>query len=267
MTDGIIENVKVFQDTLKQVADKFPADNVEVVFYNGDLEKEERAGGNPIEVIHGGTVSTGYKYAKDMHVAILNFADAMKYGGWVEKGAQTQEENICRCTNLHPVLGRRECDEAYYAPNKFHVLQHNKIEIYTDRIIYAKGVTVFKNDATYENIEPRQLDVITCPAPSALIVSDEFAHEVYERRLAQILMSAADNGAACIVLGAWGCGAFGQNPKTVASSFARVLNKYSGYFKKVVFAIKPTPMWGEGDLYYVFRNILKEECVSEVVEG
>lgn len=260
------ESVEVFRDTLKQIKEKYPINEVPVKFYNNELKALCCVNEVPITLVRGGTVSTGYKYAEHERVAILNFADAMKYGGWVENGAQTQEENICRCTNLHPILGKNECDLNYYLPNKEHVASIG-YEVYTNRIIYAEGVTVFKDDVTYANIEPRKLDVITCPAPREHL-KEEYALALYKSRIEQIVLSAVENEADCIVLGAWGCGAFMQDPKLVARAFAEVLNKYSGYFKDIVFAIKSTPTWGEDGAYEVFRKVLKKRYVAgKVVEN
>ena len=262
---GEVKNIGVFKDTLKQIEERYSPRDVQVKFYNDDLEAPEKNSGVPITLVRGGTVNTGYSYADKERVAILNFADAMKYGGWVENGAQTQEENICRCTNLHPVLGKSDADKNYYAPNKKNVLETG-FELYTNRLIYAQGITVFKDDTSYENVAPRKLDVITCPAPKEALKSD-FALRLYEDRMEQIVLSAVENGADCIVLGAWGCGAFAQDPKVVAQAFAEVLNVYNGYFKRIVFAIKSTPTWGEDGAYEIFRRVLRERYTAgEVVE-
>lgn len=256
--------IRVFNDTLMQIQAKYPIDDVNIRFYKGELNAEDKNSGVPVKLVRGGTVRTGYSYADREKVAILNFADAMKYGGWVENGAQTQEENICRCTNLHPVLGKSECDENYYAPNKKHV-QDIGYEIYTNRLIYTEGITVFKDDKKYNNIEPRKLDVITCPAPREILAS-EYALWLYRSRITQIVLSAVENGAECIVLGAWGCGAFAQDPEVVAQAFAEVLNKYNGYFKDIVFAIKSTPTWGEDGAYEIFRRVLRKYYTAGKVE-
>lgn len=267
------ENVIVFKDTLKQIKEKYQTDTVEAKYYNGLPDVEVSVKHTPITMVHGGTVNTGYANADNMRVAILNFADALKYGGWVEDGTQTQEENICRCTNLYPVIGSEKSHEEYYAPNMRDVelrqilngySKHDeRSEVYTDRIIYARDITVFKDDTTYADVEPRRFDVITSPSPKAYLNTAD-AIAVYTKRITQIILSAIDNGVECIVLGAWGCGAFGQNPEYVALSFAHVLNKYGGYFKKIIFAIKPTPHWHDTDLYDTFKSTLDRFYLEEV---
>lgn len=267
-----LENIRVFYDTRRLSRDCYPSDEVDVTFYYGNLDREMVTSQvtkvtsqvTTIEMVCGGTAETGYKHADKEHTAVLNFADAMKYGGWVENGAQTQEENLCRCTNLHRVLGRDTCADAYYIPNTEDVRERHR-EVYIDNIIYAKGITMFKDDTNYNDIEPRKFDVITCPCPAERLEEAE-AMEIYTRRIEQIILSAIDNGVECIVLGAWGCGAFAQNPIVVARAFAKVLNEYGNYFKRIIFAIKYTPNWGSDHNYSVFKTVLSEEYKGGITE-
>lgn len=258
-------NVEIFKDTLKQSAEKFPITPKENAVYYNDTNfptVDINEGNTPITMVHGGTVSTGYVNADNMRVAILNFADALDAGGLVWVGANTQEENICRCSNLYQILGADESRHEYYSPNARDLNRTGRYT-YTDNIIYARDITVFKDDTTYENIEPKQLDVITCPAPSAFLLDYE-ALPLYVNRLARVVMSAIDNNAECIVLGAWGCGAFNQKPELVAKAFATVLNNYGGHFKKIIFAIRPTSRAEGTDMYKVFKEILTTHYTGEV---
>ena len=259
-----LENVQIFRDTQKQIAEKYSANGIEAHYYNGLPDILPSADLTPIQMVHGGTVSTGYADADEMTVAILNFADALQSGGLVEVGAYTQEENICRCSNLYPVLASGTSQANYYKPN-MDDLRVRQNEVYTDRIIYARNVTVFKDDVTYSEVAPKQLDVITCPAPSAYLAMHE-AVAIYSKRINQIILSAIENGVDCIVLGAWGCGAFAQKPELVALAFAHVLNSYSGYFKKVVFAMKPTTDVGTDDMYNMFKTTLNRFYKGRVIE-
>lgn len=260
-------NVEIFKDTLKQSAEKFPItlkDNA--VYYNNDnlLNVDIKESNTPITMVRGGTVSTGYAEADNMRVAILNFADALEAGGLVWIGESTQEENICRCSNLYQIIGDEQSEKEYYSPNAVEVRKTNR-DIYTDNIIYAKDITVFKDDITYNNIEPKKLDVITCPAPSAYMMAYE-AMPLYVRRIERIVASAIVNNVECIVLGAWGCGAFGQNPMLIARAFATVLNNYGGYFKKIIFAVRPTSDGEESAMYKIFKDTLTEYYNNEVEE-
>lgn len=266
-------NIAIFKDTLAQAREKYPIGEVRYYKDNRVLTKanfskvgravDATAHGIdvPITMMQCGTVHAGYVYANEMRVAILNFADGLVPGGLVWEGAPTQEENICRCSNLYLALNTYESMENYYKPNSREILC-------TDNIIYARDITVFKEDKTYHGVEPRKLDVITCPAPNVYITNREKAMDVYSRRIRDILLSAIENGAECIVLGAWGCGAFNQPPELIARAFAEELNIYANAFKQIIFAIKPTPT---GDArcsatFNIFKDVFNNYFKGHVID-
>lgn len=182
-----------------------------------------------VSVINSGTVSAGKSYISDGRVAILNFADGCTPGGLVLYGEVTQEENICRCSNLYSALTMQKCHDNYYKPN---MCKHGE---YTNNIIYARDVLFFKDDSTYESVTPYYMDVITCPAPSANLGGRTY--DVISERVLQIVKSAIYNKVDVLVLGAWGCGAFGQSPELVSAAFMNAIKKYSA-FDKVIFAVR-----------------------------
>jgi uncharacterized protein (TIGR02452 family) len=57
-------------------------------------------------------------------------------------------------------------------------------------------------------------------------------------RVTRILAIAAAHGHRHLVLGAWGCGVFGNDPAHVAGCFARDLDgPFAGAFEEIVFAV------------------------------
>ena len=190
-----------------------------------------------IKVISGGSVSTAYNIKNSgRRVAMLNFADAKRPGGWVIEGAQTQEENICRCTNLYETLIQKKCLEGYYNVNMAFGIpdaENHYIEPYTDTLIYSENVAIFKDDVNYNDLPVKYVDVITCPAPCGGVNTEN----VLMRRMEKIIKVAYAHKVTHLILGAWGCGAFGQNPVVVANCFKSVLDKYP-VFDSVIFAIR-----------------------------
>jgi len=209
--------------------DKAPEQNIIFMPQTGTLESAERL------VNEGG-------YGK---IAILNFADALTPGGLVLSGATTQEENICRCSTLYDVISSSYCKKYYDTNRKFTkgVFNHE----YTDMIIYSPDIVVYKDDITYENIEPYIVDVITCPAPCKRLSSNAM-HTLVTNRIRKLLASAQLNNVDTIILGAWGCGAFGNDVQFIASCFAEELMGVNA-FKNVVFAIR-----GSLDTYTLFKS-------------
>ena len=207
-----------------------------------------------IAILNGGTLEVSNLLSKYYKVAALNFADGKKPGGWPEYGCLTQEENICRCSNMYEALISDKCNKEYYQVNR----NNDRDGLCTDTVIYLPNVTIFKDDRDYLELEsPFKYDIITCPAPSCHLYPNE-ALFIYDRRIEQIVLSAIKNNVECLVLGAWGCGAFRQDKILIARSFIAILNMYSGYFKSIVFAMKKTPGWNQKEsAYNVFLNEFK----------
>lgn len=175
---------------------------------------------------------------------MLNFANPHYPGGGVHNGDMAQEECLCRSSNLYPCISNKNVFNDYY-------LYHKDMNHYffSDRLIYTKGVTVFKDDSDVPRIMPKSewfnVDVITCAAPyiaKRKYTNKTVLKELFKDRIKNIFEAAIDNDVEIIILGAFGCGAFKNPPEVVAKAFHEVIdeNNYSNYFKKVVFAIKST---------------------------
>ena len=171
-------------------------------------------------------------------IGVLNFASAKNPGGGFLKGAQAQEESLARSSGLYKSL--LKCPEYY----DYH--RSNKSLLYSDRMIYSSGCPVFKNDEGTLEEQPYVVDFITSPAPNA----GEFKKnqpqdvnkipEVLRVRGSKLLSLAADNGCDALVLGAWGCGVFRNDPAMVAQMFADLLlhnNPFWGRFKHIAFSV------------------------------
>lgn len=100
-------------------------------------------------------------------------------------------------------------------------------------------------------------DVITCAAPNKSAaqkyqnVSDEENTRVLRLRIKFVLDIAKNNQVNTLILGAYGCGVFGQDPKEVASIFKEYLENSHKCFKKVIFAI---PEGRDGNLEF-FKSV------------
>ncbi|MEV4574883.1 TIGR02452 family protein [Nonomuraea jabiensis] len=116
----------------------------------------------------------------------------------------------------------------------------------SDRVIWSPDVPVHRGDDGELLREPYPVSFLTCPAPNtgeALrrdpAVADRIP-EVLRRRARRVLAVAAHHGARRLVLGAWGCGVFRNDPRQVAEAFHAHLaagGEFSGVFEQVVFAV------------------------------
>lgn len=169
----------------------------------------------------------------------LNFASAKNPGGGFLGGAQAQEETLARSSGLYPCL---TAHPEVYARQKAHRDAH-----YLDLVLYSPRVPFFRDDDGAW-LDPIYASVITAPAPNAgaLRQHDRFdAREVaatLHRRAHQVLAIAAHHGESRLILGAWGCGVFGNDPTTVAEIFQDLLTgEFRSAFAEVVFAVLPGP--------------------------
>ncbi len=188
-------------------------------------------------------------------VLCLNFASAKNPGGGFLGGAQAQEESLARSSGLYKTLMSKP---DFYA---FHRRQHDLL--YSHRMIYSPNVPVFKNDAG-DLLEPYNAAFITCAAPNAGAIASNQAHSthliptVLEERAALVLSLAALKEHRRLVLGAWGCGVFQNDPSMVARAFAGLLEgRFKNVFEEVVFAVYDRSKGQE--VYTAFAEIFKEK--------
>jgi len=169
-------------------------------------------------------------------VLCLNFASAKNPGGGFLGGSQAQEESLARSTGLYKSLLKAD---AYYETNR-----NTKSCFYTDYMIYSPNVPIIKDEEGV-NIEVRMsCGIITAPAVNAGVVKRRESHRVSEieavmkRRIAKVLTIALAHEHQTIVLGAWGCGVFQNNPNEMAKYFREVIEgEFKGEFRTIVFAI------------------------------
>ncbi|MFD0903637.1 TIGR02452 family protein [Actinomadura sediminis] len=193
-----------------------------------------------IEVTEETTLAAARRLAAPDAVPLaLNFASAKNPGGGFLNGAHAQEEGLARSSGLYASLtsARRYYD--------FHREQRDLL--YSDHMIYSPGVPVFRDDRGVLLEEPYEVAFLTSPAPNRGAIRDpEKAAEVprvLDVRARKVLAAALANGHRRIVLGAWGCGVFRNDPAEVAETFARALRPgggFAGRFEHVVFAVWDT---------------------------
>ena len=182
-------------------------------------------------------IETSFSNNNIGNVAILNFASFKNPGGKFIQGSIAQEESLCHASFLYNVL--KEFDSTFYSYNRSHV---NK-SMYMNRAIYSPNVR-FENGVRYVSC-----GVITCAAPNINagskyygVTDSENCTALYSR-CKFVLDIAEDQHVDTLILGAFGCGVFGQNPYTVASMFKKLLTEYKYRFNRVIFAI---PFSGHG---------------------
>jgi uncharacterized protein (TIGR02452 family) len=149
-------------------------------------------------------------------IAVLNFASARNPGGGYLGGARAQEEDLCRISALYTTL--------LQAPDHYAAHRASKDPAYSHRVIYSPDVPVYR-DVEYRLLEaPYPLAFLTSPAPNAGVIARDHPSEVaalpdlLAARAARVLAVAARYGRRTLVLGAWGCSVFRNDPAGPRSS-------------------------------------------------
>ena len=172
-------------------------------------------------------------------VAALNFASAKNPGGGFLNGSQAQEESLARSSALYASLQQ--------APEYYRRHRADPSALYSDAMILSPACPVFRDDDGNLLPEPLPVTFITSAAPNAGAVARNAPGELVmipdtlRRRAELVLALAADHGAPTLVLGAWGCGVFRNDPDMVAEVFAELLGRgWATRFRRVVFSVLDT---------------------------
>ncbi|MFO1512388.1 MAG: TIGR02452 family protein [Verrucomicrobiota bacterium] len=189
----------------------------------------------PAEGLTGGTRTTRFEVRNettfqaltrlaatgDGHLACLNFASAKNPGGGFLNGSLAQEEALACASGLYPCL--------LTAPEYYERNRSNRSALYLDLAIFAPLVPFFRDDAGTLLEKPILASLITSPAPNAgAIAQNEPANlpnvePTLRRRAEQVLAIASAHQVDRLVLGAWGCGVFRNDPRLVARIFSELL--------------------------------------------
>lgn len=234
-----------------------------------EIVRRNELGNNNISIIEDTSFNVARtlkkKYNGKKRVAVLNFANPIKPGGGVVNGATAQEESLCRCSTLYPVLKGCTGKGSFYEYHNFYynyrkLIKSNEVDM--TAILYTPDIYVFNDDSYNRLNEYEKIDVITCAAPDLRRVTCDEVRltEIFDRKIQGILEMAMLKEVQVLVLGAFGCGAFKNPPTLVADSFYRILHSefkeglcYRDCFNEVAFAIR-NHSEGKNDNYKAFSE-------------
>jgi uncharacterized protein (TIGR02452 family) len=168
----------------------------------------------------------------------LNFASARHPGGGFLKGSQAQEESLARASGLYASI--TQFPQMYDTNARFPSC------LYTDHMIYSPDVPVFRDDDDALLERPYPVSFVTAPAVNVGALRRNEPDQsgrvepVMLERAEKVLSLAVVHGHDVLVLGAWGCGVFANDPGRVAEWFHCHLAGEGAFrhaFRKVVFAV------------------------------
>lgn len=273
------QRIEVFQDTQNWIkSDKDLADSVLLakkkteVFYEDDYPEfsVDKTFETEVTVTGDRSFQAAMRLSADhpgSKIAVMNFANAFHAGGGVVNGASAQEECLCRTSTLYPLIYRRTLNNTFY---KYH--RDKNTPKASDSLIYTEGVVICKTDEDLpQRMEKKDwvtVDVITIAAPDlrkranihfnlvngGANMKDAELFGYHVKRAIHMLTVAASKGADILVLGAFGCGAFQNNPEVVARAYKVAIQEFPKVFRKIEFAVYCPP--GGSRNYDVFNEVL-----------
>lgn len=169
-------------------------------------------------------------------LAVLNFASAKNPGGGFLNGAMAQEESLAASGGLYKTLTRHE---EYYRRNRACGTMR-----YTDCAIWSPDVVFFRDENFQLLPAPVTASVLTLPAVNlgqVMQKGEDFprAKAAMFARMERALALFAAMGAGNLVLGAYGCGVFRNDPREIALWWRELLSRpeFSGRFAGVTHAV------------------------------
>ncbi len=161
------------------------------------------------------SVGAIFKYGTEK-TCVLNFSSYKNPGGMFLKGSKAQEECLCHESFLYNVLKEKQ---SFYDYNKTKLNR----SLYTNRAIYSPNVLFMRDSQT------KSCDVLTCASPnrtSFIKYNSGASNEAWnnrelEERIKFIAKIVSDKNLDVLILGAYGCGVFGQDARLVASYFKK----------------------------------------------
>ncbi len=176
--------------------------------------------------------------------AVLNMASRQNPGGGVLHGSMAQEESIFRRTDLFKSLFQFSSYAENFGVEKAeqqYPLDRNFGGIYSPDVIIFRDSEI--NGCRLLN-QPEYISIVSVAAmnrpelTSCLKISSHLVDGV-KNKMRTIFRIALRHRHDSLILGAWGCGAFRNPPKHIASLFHEVLKEkeFKNKFRKIVFAI------------------------------
>lgn len=250
-----LDNIQVFTNTQKVINDRQSlldavkaSNDGQQYWVTEEVPTFENRFDTDAKIVVSKSTSFGAARKYNGEIAVLNFASATNPGGGVISGSFAQEECLCRCSTLYNSLILKEAADKFYIPHR-----SGLSPLHNDDIIYTPGVVIFKSDDYKDDGTTKNVNIITCAAPNLrekpkneynsenttepVTISDDELLELHKQRGRKILSVAAANKNDYVVLGAFGCGAFRNDPKIVAEAYKQILPEFKNAFKVIEFAV------------------------------
>ena len=201
----------------------------------------------------------GQKGSGPPNCVALNFACGTFVGGCYVHGGEAQEEDLCRqFPMLYAALDKAKRHGLYpFGPGAADESRHSTV-------LFVPSCALLRGEPSegFPVIEADPDDVVM--AAFAMIAAPDlgngqpFDRDVVKRALVNSFLLPKEHvpGLSCMIAGAWGCGAYRNDPATMATIFAEVIQEWGHLYASIHFAIPP------GQNFDVFSAIITSSQIG-----
>lgn len=258
LTKKAVEHTKFMEEFFK----KYAKDSISEIaifdenYANGFCPAIGADVNTQISVKNIDSVTAIFDQTKDISkIAVLDFASFKEPGGKFIEGSKAQEECLCHASNLYNILSSKAIMNDYYNKNT-----GNTYELYKNKMIIIQKIIYLSPDKIKYPFN-RFATTIVCAAPNVKAAKNYFHVEdhvcekaIYDRISYMLRVVSNNENISTLILGAFGCGVFGNDPILVAKCFKYVIETELPHrFKNIVFAIPGNPNTDAN--YLAFKQI------------
>ena len=181
-----------------------------------------------------------FKVPEDKKLGVMSFSSPVTIGG----------------NFLYPEL--KKYRRTYY----YHNIQNPNDFLFSPYLIYASDIKFIRDEKEDQILKGKFADVVSVAAPDVtsmrennkVLPAEKIAEDIYNKVLATLRVF-KNHETKVLILGAFGCGAFGNDPQMVAKIFKQVLDRseFKGIFEEIYFDIMKNPQ-----VLKIFENTLKD---------
>lgn len=206
-----------------------------------DSKKEK----TKIFFMQNSTIDAIFNIKENKKILVLNFSDYTEPGGLFLYGGNTQEESLCYSSTLYNVLSSETVVRAFYLKNR----KINTKGIYSNTALYTPNILFFNEKNNYKFV-----DVISCAAPNKNIqlITEEENHIIFKDRIDFLFSIVNYINPDVFIIGAWGCGAFGQDAQETAIILKEIIEEKSNV-SNIIFAIS------DNHTFNIFKNVFNSQ--------
>lgn len=184
-----------------------------------------------------------HNHSRNDQICILNFTDSVNPAQDYLNGGVSQEACLCRQTLLYDTIIKSPMFKENQAQGKTYEG--------SDTMIYSPNVYVIRNDKNELLKQPFMVNIISSAAVNQSNGIIPNSKKIMEQRIRKIVLLAAYKRNDVLILGSFGCGAYKNDPKTIAEIFQKILVEegLKDHFKLIIF-----PIFSDNSMLQIFQT-------------